>query len=166
MAFVPYPNFHLGYSFRDNNGQVSSTGLMLPGSLAFADANTFAAAVAIQLQALSDAYLTGYFIQYGGTNDAADPLTDSSEVERKLSLTFDAGTYKNAYKMEIPSPIFAIEQPRTDVADVTNTALATFIASMLNGPGGAGNGPRTYYGQDLTALARAVVMHRARKPRS
>lgn len=166
MAFVPQPVWSISFTFKDNNDNFASTGIDLPASLPFADASSFASGLGAAMASLSDAYLTRIYITLQLNNDATENIPASAEVERKLALTFDAGSFKSAFRMEIPSPVFALEQPRTDAADPDNLALTGFIDYMLNGNLGAGNGPRTYYGSDLTALAKAVIVHRSRKPRA
>lgn len=166
MAFVPPQVWDVSFLFRDNNGNTAGTGIYLPFTVAYADAQAYATSVANGLAAVSDARVTSFHVSAVYTNDVTTEPPATSEVERKLALSFDAGVYKNAYRMEVPSPIFGLEQPRTDVADPANAGLVALLDLLLNGPLGPGNGPRTYFGTDITALARAVITHRSRKPRA
>lgn len=166
MAFVPPSFWAVTFTFKDNNDNIATTGVFLPPALPFADVSTFASGtLGPALQACSDARLTDIGISYRLYNDDETVPPGTSEVERKLKLTFDAGTFKKCYTMEVPSPLFTLEQRGTDLADPTSTVLTTLVNAMLNGPGGAGNGPQVYFGQNLTALSKAIIAHRNRKPR-
>lgn len=166
MAFVPSTYWTIGFQFSDNNGNVADTAVHAPASMAYADVVALAANLATDLQSVSDARLTGFLVYSRSVNDDVSPIAASSEVERKLHITMGTATDPAATRMQVPSPVFALEQPRTDVVDPTYPGFVQLTASLTAGNIGANNGPVTYYGADLTRITKAIITHRARKPRS
>jgi hypothetical protein len=158
---VPQGTWVVSAGFIDNNGNAASTSVELPGTLTYAQAETEATGWAGLLILASDARLASLHISKFYINDDVSAIAASSEVERKLVLTFDAGAHRNAVTVKVPSPIFEMEQARTDVPNAALPAFANLVAFYTGGMLGAGNGPVTYFGADITALSKAVVRHRA-----
>lgn len=168
MAFVPAPTWSASFSFKDNNGNLAVTHLDYPGDLTYAEVVTAVQSMAAAMQAVSDARLISYGIHTSLLNDDVSAIASSSEVERKLSITLGnpAGTQKLA-TIQVPSPIFTLEQPRTDAIDETNGAWVTLRNALTAGGLGAGNGPVHWLGgEDFGSVLRAVITHRSRAPRS
>lgn len=166
MAFVPETVFAVTFTFRDNNGNTANTSVYLPGTLPFADVTAAATLLANAMVPVSDAYLSDIFISYTLRNDAAANPPATSEVERKLVFSLDTAQYPGVSTVSVPSPLFALEQPRTDVPDPNNAALQVLIAALQSGGLGSGNGITTYYGADITTASKIVIKHRNRKPRT
>jgi hypothetical protein len=166
MPFTPSGTWDAYYSFRDNNGNIASVTASFSASLSYAQAVTAAGDLAVDLEAISDARLERFTVSTDLINDNVAAPAASSEVERKLALTLGTATFPAASSMQVPSPIFAIEQPRTDAVDPANAAYVALASQLTNGGLGGNNGVTTYRGEDLTRITRAVVTHRSRKPRA
>lgn len=165
MAMVPENVWRVYFQFRDNNGNLASTSANFSSALDYDAALAAAAALATDVAAISDAKLESYNISATFVNDSTVEPADTSEVERKLSITMGTATYPAASSLSIPSPVFAIEQPRTDAVDPTDGLWTALQSQLTNGGLGGGNGVTTYRGEDLTRVTRAVITHRNRKPR-
>lgn len=163
MPFNIRPTWTIGFYFRDNNGKTSSTSLSLTGSVLFVEAQAAAAALADALQAVSNARLEDYSIGRTWTNDDTSPIPPESEVERKLRIPFGTAEFADITSLEIPSPVFGIETPGTDVVNPANPLVAAVIDAVLNGAPGTDNGFTTYYSDDLTRVGTPFVMHRNRR---
>lgn len=165
MAFVAATVWSVTYTFRDNNGKTSSTGVSFPGALSFADLQTAASGLAVDLQDTSDAALVGYTISRSVIQDAPAIPAASSEVERKLYVPLGTATIPAASSITVPSPLFSLESPNTDVVDVANPLMLQLAGSLTLGGGGGGNGVVTNRGEDITRVGAPVIVHRARRAR-
>jgi hypothetical protein len=164
MAFTTL-RWDVTYTLRDNNDNYSSVGCALPGALTLAQAETFAAGLAVELQTRSSAALVAYGLNRLYANDAPITPTAESEVERKLVLMWSSADGRDLAKMEIPSPVFTMEVDGTDIIPTSSAALAPLIAIMTNGGAGGGNGPITAARTDITKLKNAAISHRYRTPK-
>lgn len=165
MALVADDVFSVSFAFRDNNGKLAACSVYYPGTLPYGDVVTAATALAADLQAISNAALVGINISGGLTEDAPITPQPESEVERKLRIPLGTAIRENASSVEIPSPVFSIETPGTDVVSPTNLLLSAVLAELTLGELGAGNGIVTAYGDDITRAGVATVVHRSRRPR-
>jgi hypothetical protein len=163
MAFQFAGYWSVSFTFVDNNYKSATTGVYLPGGTTLSGAETFAADLAGKLQAASDAHLTSYNIFRSYRNDAADPKTPSSEVERKLVVTYADSIAKYVGKMEVPSPLFSMEVEGTDLVPLTNALVAALVDVLTTGNVGPLNGPVTWAGSDITQVKTAYITHRHRK---
>lgn len=154
----------LSFSLRDNNRKPSSVGLYLPVGTGSADGATFATATRGPLLALTNARLLGANLGYTFAEDAPAVAPPESEVERKLVMVFEVDGGRGVVTQEIPSPVFSIESPNTNEVDITNALIAAYAAQIVSGPIGANNGAVNQYGLQITALRRAFIAHRYRKP--
>lgn len=163
MALVDAGIWVVSFSFRDNNGNSGITGVYLDGDLAQADAVDDATAIANAMIAASDARLETVNIARTLRNDDATAPPNTSEVERKLVITLGDDTYPNLSRVSLPSPIFAMEQPRTDTPDPNNAAYAALVTALTGGVLTPGTGATSYRGDPLTRVTGAKVSHRNRK---
>lgn len=165
MAFNAL-NWSVWFSVKDNNGNSSGFGIELDGALTEAQVIARANVISAAYAALGDGYLATYNITKSYVNDAADPKTASSEVERKLSLTVSNGVKGSDVQMSIPSPIFGLETAGTDVVVVTQPQLAAFLSALYaDGTAAGGAMMHPYRNLVMKQCDRAVITHRARKPR-
>lgn len=164
MAFVQAPVWQVTFTFQDNNFNQSTTSLLYRTTLAYADVLAEAALVATAAQALSDARLVSYTVQRKFFNDDTTAIPATAEVERKLSIGFSDATGFQKSRVEVPSPVFSIEQAGTDVVDPANPLVAALVTAITLGNLGIDNGAVATGGGDLTKLtATPKVIHRGRK---
>lgn len=167
MAFVPSDTWMVGFTFKDNNGNTANFGLDYPASMTYEEVLTAAGVLATALALLSDAKIIGYNISTSLLNDDPAAPAASSEVERKLMVTLGntAGT-KALATIQIPSPRFEAEQPRTDAVNDSYGPWVGVRNLLTAGNLGANNGPVHWLGtEDFGTVTRAVIGHRSRKPR-
>lgn len=160
MAFVPQV-WSAYFSFRDNNDRTSGTGVDYPGDLTEAEVTAAATALATDLQAISNASLEVMIITRRLINDTPPVPAPESEVERKLRFELGTALRRNVSSMEVPSPVFSIEQVGTDAVDPANPLVAALISELTAGLLLPGNGPITYYGEDITRAEAPRIKHRA-----
>lgn len=165
MALVNTLAPGMSFSLLDNNRQPSTVGLYLPVGATVAEASTFASATRGPLLALTNAQLRGANLGYTFTEDAPVVAPPESEVERKLILIFEIEGGRGFVKQEIPSPVFSIETTNTDEVDIENALVAAYADQIVNGAIGLNNGAVNQYGTQITALRRAYISHRYRRPR-
>ncbi len=123
------------YTFRDNNGKESTCSFRLPTGIPVADTVTAAESLVALLTPLSNAALVRYSISRDYFENTPPTPAVESEVERKLTMTFRAGTGQTVI-VNIPSPIFGLEIPNTDIVNQANPALQALIDAVVNGIGG------------------------------
>lgn len=166
MALVAGLPWSVSFSFIDNNGNRAVTGVNYPEALDFADVLTRATELATRLQAISNASLQVVSISRVLSENAAPVPQPESEVERKLRIPLGTAVRQpGAAAVEIPSPLFAIETPGTDVVPATNLLLSSVVAELTAGGVGPGNGVVTIEGSDITRAGTSVIVHRTRAPR-
>lgn len=160
MAFVPNV-WTAWFSFRDNNDRISGTGVDYAGDLTELEVTTAATALAADLQAVSNASLEAMVLTRRLVNDAPPVPAPESEVERKLRFELGTALRRNVSSVEVPSPVFTIEQVGTDAVDPANPLVAALISELTSGLLLPGNGPITYYGADITRADSPRIKHRA-----
>jgi hypothetical protein len=153
----------LSFLFSDNNGNRASAGLYLPSAADAGDVDAFVTATRGPLLALTDARLDGANANFVYVEDAPIAAPASSEVERKLVLIFRTANRRQRVKVEVPSPIFGLEQPGTDAVSLTDPLVVALANQIISGPIGANNGAVTVNGGDIIALERAYISHRNRR---
>lgn len=167
MALSTDANWVMSVSMRDNNGKVATFSLYFASDQTVAEMDSNVLALYNQLPTVSDAQVAAIsymrqFVEMGPINPAA-----TSEVERKLVIPLGtANALPGVTSVEIPSPIFGLEAPGTDViVPQPATGLGDLVLFLTSGLATPGNGPQTYYGEDLTRVGTITVQHRRRKPR-
>lgn len=166
MAFNAEARWYVSVSFEDNNGNIASTSFYLSGALSFADATDDATAIVNAMQGASNARARKFSFVREFINDDVSPLPAESEVERKLAVTMGNANFADTASIALPSPIFALEQPRTDQPDPTNAAWLALQTALLGSLVTPGTGITDYRGVPVTRITRAAVVHRSRKPRT
>lgn len=160
MALVQLP-FQASYTFRDNNGQESTTSLYIPTTAAVADVVTGAQTIAGLLSTLSNAALVRATLVVPFEENAVVSPPVESEVERKLALTFRCVNGQSV-TLSVPSPLFSFETAGTNSV-LGNAVVVTAANSLIAGfPGGVL--PVSNAGSALSRLEKAVIVHRYRKP--
>lgn len=163
MARVVAPVWYVSVLFTDNNNKSASTGFALPGALTYEDASARAITIVQDMDDVSDARIDSWQISRAFREDSPVSPPSTSEVQRKLRLSFDAGQFRNAAEIEVPSHIFDLEQPGNDFPDPANAAYADLVTNLTQGSIGPGNGIVTWTGLDVTRLNSAELVHRNRK---
>lgn len=166
MALVPDTLWSATYLFRDNNDNRATVSVSFPGLLAYAAVVTAAGELANVMRDVSDAILTGYHISRFFYEDQPQSAATTSEVERKLVMNMGTARRRNASSIEIPSPIFALEQAGSDDVDLANAAYQALVVQLTRGLIGPGNGLVTSSGEDITRVDRGYVSHRYRRRKS
>jgi hypothetical protein len=168
-TMAPYtqaPAWNVSFVFRDNNDKYSAVGASVGGLALFAEVQATADALAVALEAISNARLFSYSIERVFRNDVTTAPPPESEVERKLRIPLGTAAFPDVTYLEIPSPVFTIETPGTDIVDNANALVAAVIDEVLTGAALPGNGWATYYGADLTRAGTPFIMHRNRKKKA
>lgn len=165
MARVIAPVWNVSVLFADNNNKTATTGFALPGALSYADAVTRAETIIASMDDISDAVIESWQISRAYREDAPVQPPATSEVQRKLRMSFDAGQFKNASSVEVPSHIFGIELNGSDQPDPNNVLFIDLVTDFTQGALGPGNGVVTWTGLDITALNSAELVHRDRSKR-
>ncbi len=161
--FNPRPGWDVVFSFRDNNGNVARTSIAAASGFLFNDVNDAALLLATALEAISSARVIDYSINRTYQNSVTTTPPAESDVRRKLKMPFGTAEFPDVLSLEIPSPVFTIETPGTDIVDVANTLVANVINAVVDGPVGLANGFVTYYGADLTRAGTPFLTTRTRK---
>ena len=164
--FNPTPSWYVGFSFYDNNDNFASTGVHYPASRSYEEVVDDAQALAQLLEAVSNARLARIDIIATLRNQDVSMPPPESEVERKLSITMGSAQYPNSARLEVPSPIFGLEIPGTDVVNDDNAQWQALRAGLVGTVMAPGTGVSDYRGVELTSVSRAVVVHRSRKSRN
>lgn len=163
MALTPGTDpYALSFTFRDNNGNTSNSGLYLPNTLDVADIGVAAGLLRGPMLALTNATLLGANLTLALVEDAPTVAPPESEVERKLVLVFRTASRRQRVRIEIPSPIFALEAEGTDQVSLANPLVAAFADVVINGAFGPANGARSISNGDVISLERAYIAHRNR----
>lgn len=165
MAPVARPRWEVSYTFRDNNDKTSAVNVYFPEALDYAGVLAAANSLAVDMQDVSNASIIGWRISRSVVENAAPAAPPESEVERKLRIPLGTVEFENASSMEVPSPVFSLEQPGTDVVASGNLLLVQLVNSLTNGGLGGGNGITTILGEDITRAGVATIVHRTRKAR-
>jgi hypothetical protein len=167
MAFVAADTWQCGLTITDNNGNKGSFAFNMPGALTAVAVQNALTTLATSVQLIIDGAITSVNFSKVVFNDAPPATLASSEVERKLRIPL--GTVKfepGVTSVEIPSPLFTLEQPGTDVVvPAVGSPLADVVLFLTSGLVTPGNGPVTYYGEDLTRVGTMVIKHRGRAVR-
>lgn len=167
MAFIAADTWSCGLTVTDNNGNKAAFGFNLPGDLTAAEVESSLTTFAASAQLIIDGAITSVIYNKMLTNDAPPTPAASSEVERKLRIPLGTPKFEpGVTSVEIPSPLFTLEQPGTDVVvPAVGSALADVVLFLTSGLLTPGNGPVTYYGDDLTRVGTMTIRHRGRAPR-
>lgn len=165
MAFVDTLTWSVNFSFEDNNKKISGTSVRYPVNLSYAQVVAAATALGQDLQDASDASLFAITITKALINDTPVIPGASSEVERKLRIPLGTARRENASSLELPSPVFALEQENTDVVSTSNPLMVPIVTQLTAGLAGPGNGIVTIEAQDITRIGIPVIVHRSRPPR-
>jgi hypothetical protein len=166
MAFVQAPTWNVTFSFIDNNLNYATMSFNLPGTLDAAGAQAAATGLSAALVPISNAKLDKWVLSRSTYSDAPAPAAES-EVERKLMLTFEDATGRFKSSIQVPSPVFTIEQYGTDAVNPANALVAAVVAAVTNGGVGGGNAAIAFSGADLVRLfGKPTVRHVGRKPQA
>lgn len=152
----------VSFSFADNNGNKSQTGLYLPAGITRDALETGVNALRDVLLPVTNATLLGASAGLVFTEDAPVVAPPESEVERKLVLIFRTSNTRQRVRVEVPSPVFGLEQPGTDAVSLTNPLVAALGTYIINGAFGPFNGAQSISGGDIISLERAYIAHRSR----
>lgn len=152
----------VSFSFADNNGNTSQTGLYLPAALTRAELDGALTLLRGPILDVTNATLVGANANVVYVENAPVVAPPESEVERKLVLIFRTTNRRQRARVEIPSPIFGLEEPGTDEVSLTNPLIAALGAAIISGAFGAENGARNIAGFDLVSMEKAYIAHRSR----
>lgn len=160
MALIALP-YLASYTFRDNNAKESTSQVLIQAAAAPAAAVAAAGNVATALSALSNAVLVRYSV--ARVFEEAEPATPpaESEVERKLVMVFKANNRQTVI-VTVPSPIFGLELPGTNVINYDNATFATVRSLLLAGVDGTPFVSNA--GSVLASFNQAYISHRYRRP--
>jgi len=133
MALVPDPVYTVTYTFLDETGSKATTQAYIRQGVLFADVIVRAQALALALDAVSNAQITGYTISRSWTEDAPAGPGAGSRVERKGRTIWLADTYKT--RIDIPSvePAIILSDGALNRNSVQFLALRTVLLTDFLG---------------------------------
>lgn len=162
MALTLSGGWSVTYMFKDNNNKFATCSIDYAAALTQVEAEAAAAALATDLQNISNAELVSYTMLRQWVEDAPVAPPAESEVERKLRFSLGTALKPNVASIEVPSPVFTIEVANTDVVDPANPLVTALISELTSGLLLPGNGPVTHYGADITRADNPTIVHRTR----
>jgi len=133
MALVPDPVYTVTYTFLDETGSKATTQAYIRQGVLFADVIIRAQALALALDAVSNAQITGYTISRSWTEDAPAGAGAGSRVERKGRTIWIADQYKT--RIDIPSvePAIILSDGALNRNSVQFLALRTVLLTDFIG---------------------------------
>lgn len=165
MALVLDPTWGVQYSFRDNNGKRSALNLNFPSALTLTELLAIIVTGAGHLRSVSDAAIVGVNLSavYKETDTGLLAAPTTSEVERKLRFNLGTTQRTRAATIEIPSPLFSLEQSGTDIVNQADAGVVALKDWLISGLALPGNGPVSVNGDDLVTISPGEVAHRTRQ---
>ena len=152
MALTRNPTYCLTLSFIDRDKNRGSTEFFVD------TANTVVEIIAAldvtiipAVQALSDAVITGWSINSAAVDLAPATPAETSDVERKGIFPFQAANGAS-YTLQIPSIKNTLVIDGTNVIDLANAAVTTFVDMVVSDAILALVRPRSYLGSDIGRL--------------
>lgn len=157
MTWVTLPSIAVTFTYVDASGSIGKSVAHVPASTTLADLNTAAAALAVNLLAVSDCQIINYSAAYGVSNTTPAAPAAGSRVENKALLTFRTAAGKAA-RLSIPG-IKAAAVATSGGIISTQTDVAALIAALLGAPWCDSNG------SDLAALISDAQVFRSTSKR-
>lgn len=127
MALV-FGAWSIDFRYRDADNNTSTFTIYANEAATFADVETFAGAMRAAVEPLTDAVLTGYSITRNVIEDAPAAAPETSDVERKGYFLARLGDTRST-SVSIPSIDNALVVNGTNVIDLSNVAVAAFVAA-------------------------------------
>lgn len=143
-------------TLRDNNNKTARVELSYPSTTSAADVVSSITSVAPLVAALSDAAIVGATASFTYVETEPGTPGATSEIERRLMLTGRAAN-GGVVRIAIPSPLFGLEQAGTNAINLAQTNVAALVSWLTANAG-------SVVGSPITAITRAYIMHRYRKP--
>lgn len=159
MALTLSPTYDVSLTLIDLDWNTSSMSLHFPASEAIATVEGFITSDVIPaIQGISNAVVKSWSITRSAIDNAAvSDAPEESDVERKGVFSFRAAD-GSAYVLNVPSLINDVVLNRTNLIDISDALVVTFLAAITDGITGAL--PSTYLGSDIVRLDHARKMHR------
>lgn len=130
MALEPYATYRVSVSLRDRDNNLSSVGFNYPSANTIGNVEAELTGTVIPaIQALSDAVVVGWSINYGAGDNVAPLAPETSDVERKGVFTFRADNGQ-IVKFEIPSIRNTLVVDGTNVLNPADAGVIAFISAM------------------------------------
>lgn len=111
------------------------------------------------VQAIMDCVVVGWSLTTGARDYAAALPVESSDVERKGVFSFRAANGAS-FVVAVPSIKNTLVVDRTNQIDLTDSAVDTFVQTILNGTILGIAHPVTYLNSDVVSIEKAVKKHR------
>lgn len=154
MAFTANGTTKMIFTFEDRDKNTSRLTLYVPGLALVEDVAAWATgAGATLLQALSNALITDISINQNFKQDTYVQPVEASDVERKGTFTFGDGIGTSTFN--IPSFINEKVVDNTQIINTADTAVAAFIAAMIDAGLFDAYGLANYRGEQLIELVNA-----------
>lgn len=128
MAFVPKA-WSVNVTVKDNDKNISTVTAYQGGGLPFGDVETFAAAFAADVAALSDGVVMGYTINRVIVQDAPADPGEVSDVERKGVFTFVLANTRKT-RVSIPSYKNSLVIDGSNLLTQADAAVSAFLIRM------------------------------------
>ncbi len=137
MAFLG-SNFGMSVTYIDGGGNTTVREYeMNSGVLTFADADTAATAMLIDLQAITDAAITRYRVFQNNDEASLTLPAVTVQIENRASLSLLlAGAGNKKANLNVPAPkntifVSPTPGPQNNVVDVLSTPVANLVARFL-----------------------------------
>lgn len=157
MAYVSF-DWLVTYTIEDESHRSATISFWFDEGLTAAALVAKAETLAAALEPLTNGRLRSFTIGKSYRSDAPALIGREAEVGRKLSLTFTDAVEKYMASVEVPSPIFEVEQVGTTIADPANAVYVAFVEAV------AASGALTHSGTPITkVMPGGRITHRKRK---
>jgi hypothetical protein len=111
------------------------------------------------VQAITDAVVIAYSLTVGAHDHSAAAAVEASDVERKGVFSFRAAN-GSSYVVAVPSFKNTMVIDRSNLVDLADAAVITFVNMVTDGSILGIAAPKTYLGSDVIGLVKAVKTHR------
>lgn len=162
MALVQVP-YLFEASIVDNNNERAPVRLRLPAGITTAEAQSYGAALATAVAALTNGQLRDWSVAIMFQENAPTIPGPESEVERKAQFSFRC-VNGQIVRCSIPSPDFGLEIDGSNTIDLTGLNASAFVDLVVDGPVGLNNSVVSNAGSSVASVEQAYVTHRHRKP--
>lgn len=150
MALTESDQWFTSVQFQDRDKNIGTMSFYIPGAQTYAQAYTLASNIATLALALSDAVLLSVQLSraaYDPTVGSTTLPAETSDVERKGVFSFKGDSPITSTTVNIPSVnnIFVVDG--SNIINPADPAVQAFILAIT---AGAGAGPVSIHGDDIT----------------
>lgn len=160
MALSSDPTMTLTLSLLDRDRNVGTMSMSINnGGLLAVIETAITGTIIPAVQAITDAVVIAYTLSVGAHDHSAAAAVEASDVERKGVFSFRAADGAS-YVTQVPSIKNTLVIDRSNLIDLADAAVITFVNMITDGSILGVAAPKTYLGSDIIGLVKAVKKHR------